>query len=388
MAAIVPVKQIMSQLEDPTMKAEIVKALPVGDKNVDRRLRIVRSVLMSDSKLRQCEPVSIIGAVVECAQLGLEVGLHAALVPYGKTCTLIIQYQGLMELARRSGDVARWYADVVREGDAFEYELGTKQFIRHKPKPNNAGKLLYAYAIAKMTNGEETFRVIDENEANKAKDVGGGEKSFGWRDWPEEMWKKTALRRLCKLLPQCVEMQHAERLEVQAELRQPQTFEHNFAGALGVASTGQSPEQAEALDKRLKAAQRKANKTSQADSDKLRSEKPAEQVPPADDTIPFDEPVKDALPRIGMAMIDSLDDGESFAAAGAIESIDSRQAKGKDVNDIIITDPEDASHKFTLWGSMPAWAGEGISVVIDRAYIKGEYQGSKNVTIDEWGPAE
>jgi hypothetical protein len=39
--------------------------------------------------------------------------------------------------------------EVVREGDAFEYELGDKGFVRHKPKLGNPeGPIIAAWATA------------------------------------------------------------------------------------------------------------------------------------------------------------------------------------------------------------------------------------------------
>lgn len=73
---------------------------------------------------------------MQSAQLGLEPGSalgQAYLVPYGNQCQLILGYRGMIDLARRSGQVLSLSAFAVHEGDEFSYQLGLHPDIHHVP---------------------------------------------------------------------------------------------------------------------------------------------------------------------------------------------------------------------------------------------------------------
>ncbi|EKF2878464.1 recombinase RecT, partial [Escherichia coli] len=85
--------------------------------------------------------------IVQCSQLGLEPGSalgHAYLLPFGnkneksgkKNVQLIIGYRGMIDLARRSGQIASLSARVVREGDEFNFEFGLDEKLIHRPGEN------------------------------------------------------------------------------------------------------------------------------------------------------------------------------------------------------------------------------------------------------------
>jgi recombination protein RecT len=94
----------------------IASLLPKGT-DVERFKRIVLQSINRNPALRKCTPNSIVDAAAEAARLGLEPsgaigGAH--LVPYGDTAQLIVDYRGLVELARRSGEIAAIDAAIVR----------------------------------------------------------------------------------------------------------------------------------------------------------------------------------------------------------------------------------------------------------------------------------
>jgi recombination protein RecT len=195
-------------------KAQIAAALP-RHMTADRMARIAMTELRKNPELMQCCPYSFMGAVVQCAQLGLEPGGglgHAYLVPFfnskskKKEVQFIPGYRGMVSLARRSGQVVSLHAHAVYEGDLFDYELGLEEKLKHKPAmPRKAdAKILYVYAIAHLKDGGHQFTVMSADEVNRiAKNTGP------WKDHYEEMAKKTAIRRLFKLLPVSVEMERA-----------------------------------------------------------------------------------------------------------------------------------------------------------------------------------
>jgi recombination protein RecT len=201
-------------------KGAIQNALP-RHMSAERMVKIAYGAISRNPKLLDCDPLSLAKCVVEASEVGLEpsgVLGHAYLVPYrnGKTRKMEAQFQigarGFIELALRSGRVNFVKAQIVYEGDEFDYEEGTSRKLMHRPKlrqPGDATAPICTYATVEFTNGAVDFVVCDLAEIDKAMQASKA-KGFGpWKDhWPE-MAKKTAVRRLAKYLPQSPQMQAA-----------------------------------------------------------------------------------------------------------------------------------------------------------------------------------
>ncbi|MGB1012794.1 MAG: recombinase RecT [Nannocystaceae bacterium] len=175
-------------------------------------VRAAATVFARSEKLQRCTRLSVIGALMDCAELGLVPGSatgHAYLVPYGRECTLIPGYKGLVELAHRSGIVSSLYAETVREGEIFEVHAGTDPRIIHGPHIDSVEPVRLYYAVAKFKDGGHQFECISRAEVEK---IRAGSKSKGspaWSEWFDEMGKKTAIRRLCKVLPLSTDLHRA-----------------------------------------------------------------------------------------------------------------------------------------------------------------------------------
>lgn len=194
-------------LESETYKAEIAKALPAM-LTPERFLRVALTCVNKTPKLAECSQGSVLSAMMSCASLGIEPdNRRAYLIPYGKDCQLIISYMGLIELVRRSGEVASIRAETVCEKDEFAWLNGE---ITHKVDWRNPrGDVQAVYAVCTLKSGESQSCTMtrDEVEAIRKRSKAGG--SGPWvTDWAE-MAKKTAIRRLCKLLPFAVEAHEA-----------------------------------------------------------------------------------------------------------------------------------------------------------------------------------
>jgi recombination protein RecT len=211
-------------LASPGMQAQIKAALP-RHMTPERLARIITTEIRKVPKLAECTPVSFFGAVIQCAQLGLEPGNalgHAYLLPYGKDVQLIIGYRGMIDLARRSGQIISIDARAVYEGDRFECRLGLDPHIDHVPdwtNPNRTKgeKLQFVYAVAKLKDGGLQFDVMSraEVEGIRARSKAGG--NGPWKTDYQAMALKTVVRRLFKFLPVSIEMQRAVGLDERAE---------------------------------------------------------------------------------------------------------------------------------------------------------------------------
>ncbi|HEX7098931.1 MAG TPA: recombinase RecT [Acidimicrobiia bacterium] len=204
------------QLEklEPQLRLALTKSdgSPIIDPQ--RFARIALTSLRTTKGLLECSEVSILGAIVSAAQLGLEPGGplgHAYLVPFKKECQLIIGYQGMIQLALRSGMVSEIQGRVVHDGDHFEYEYGTNQYLRHVPAAAAKPEITHAYAHARLVTGGSPFVVLTKNEVDavRARSKGADRESSPWNTDYEAMARKTAVRQLFKWLPASVEFQAA-----------------------------------------------------------------------------------------------------------------------------------------------------------------------------------
>ncbi len=216
-------------------KGEIARALPKHI-NPDRMARIALTAFRMTPKLAECDPRSVFAAVIQSAQLGLEVGLmgEAHLVPFGDQCQLIPGYTGLMKLARNGGQVIDIYAHEVRERDTFSLKFGLERDLKHEPlsldggfpaSDDDRGKIVGFYAVAVFKDGNRTFVAMGRSEVERIRDSSKGyqaakkyKKESPWdTDFPS-MGLKTAIRRLCtKYLPKSPELATALALEAAGE---------------------------------------------------------------------------------------------------------------------------------------------------------------------------
>jgi recombination protein RecT len=200
-------------------KAQIAALLP---KHIDanRLMRLALLTMRQTPELLKCTPESLIGSVLQAAQLGLEPGDalgQAYLVPYGKSATFQMGYQGMIDLAKRSGEVQRITAHVVYEKDVFEFEYGLEEKLIHKPDHRHQKGPVAVYAVAHFKDGSHAFEVLSVEDIERARNTGKQGNSPAWRNhWPA-MARKTAIRRLFKFLPISIEMSKAVALDEQGE---------------------------------------------------------------------------------------------------------------------------------------------------------------------------
>ena len=213
-------------LGSDNVKKQLAAALP-KHLTPDRLARVALSAVQRVPKLLECDQKSFFSCIMACAALGLEPdGLlgQAYLIPFGTKCTVVPGYQGLMKLARQSGEIASIDAHPVRYGDVFEYRYGADPYIKHVPaerpfspsegwaKDWKPGTITHFYAVAKLKDGSVSFVVMPSWEVDEIRDGSQGyqaSKKFGssspWDTDYDRMGCKTAIRRLCKYLPASVE---------------------------------------------------------------------------------------------------------------------------------------------------------------------------------------
>lgn len=194
------------------MKSQIARAVPkhIG---AERLARVMLTEMRKNPVLMDClstqeGKASLLGALMVSAQLGLEPGPlgHSYLVPFGGKVTLILGYRGLLDLARRSGQVRRVSAEIVYKNDKFSRELGMERNLVHVPAEGERGEIVGVQASYELTNGGRDYVYLTKDEVEKFRARSKARNSGPWHTDYEAMMKKTALRRLVNLMPVSAEV--------------------------------------------------------------------------------------------------------------------------------------------------------------------------------------
>jgi recombination protein RecT len=184
------------------LRPQIERALP-NTMSADRFARIVLTTLRTSPNLAKCNPHSLMAACMLSAQLGLEPGPlgHAYFVPFGKEVTFIIGYRGMLDLARRSGDIRSIEAREVCANDKFEYAFGLEPKLTHVPATGDRGEPTHYYGIAKFTDDSYYFEVLSKEDVDGYRKRSRASGSGPWVTDYSAMARKTVIRRMAPYLP-------------------------------------------------------------------------------------------------------------------------------------------------------------------------------------------
>ena len=225
-APLVEFKQNLNRLKD----AGEMDMLPANVSfDAFRNAAIV--AVTDNPKILQCTKESVFKSIRPQAAAGLVPdGREAALVPfktknpngngYVDVCQALPMVFGLIKTARNSGEVSDIRAHIVyqREVDEgrFRYVVGDKESLEHEPLLfGDKGDAVGAYAIAVMKDGTIIRQWMDATEIDRTRRSGASQLEFQqgqrptvsadpkgiWKDWWDQMWLKTVIRRMIKRLP-------------------------------------------------------------------------------------------------------------------------------------------------------------------------------------------
>jgi len=195
-------------------QAQIKLALP---KHIspERFARALFTQLQVNPALAKCTPNSVLASTMKAAERGLMPdGRMGALVPFrnNKTGTMDAQfvpmYQGIISLMRQSGEILDVFPATIRENDKWDWELGLRPNLIHKPALSDRGEALAYYAVATFRDGTRSFgaglMTIEEVEAIRQRSP--AKNSGPWVTDFEAMAWKTVIRRNAKYWPQSDEL--------------------------------------------------------------------------------------------------------------------------------------------------------------------------------------
>ena len=202
MTAITPLVAMQSTLEK--MADKFTEALP-KQMDVNKFISVAKLTLNKNPRLLQADKNSLMQTFMDAAKDGLYLdGREAAAVQYGQSVQYIPMVEGIIKVLHNSGLIKTISAEVVYENDLFDYELGTKPQLTHKPLiVGDRGKPICVYAIAITTNGGEYMELMNMQEIEKCRAVSKASSSphSPWVKWFDQMAKKTVMHRIAKRLP-------------------------------------------------------------------------------------------------------------------------------------------------------------------------------------------
>jgi len=234
----------------PLMKQAMERGLPKYMEGCGERLiQCLLTETQQNEKLLQCTPVSLFAAAIRAGQMGLQIGGfsgEAYILPYRNNkkgvmeAQLIPGYRGYIQLCHRSGRIRRFSHGVVRQGDVFEYQQGTTQYLTHKPKRGNDGDVTDYYVVVELDNGGTDFETYTYDDALDHRDRYATSRNFQsgpWYDINKQTGKpgndfhgmaiKTLYRRIAKRLPMSAEMRDAVELDEADFANKPQLLQYS-----------------------------------------------------------------------------------------------------------------------------------------------------------------
>lgn len=191
-----------------TMKSQFAAALPPHIP-VDRFIRVIQTAVSATPALTKCDRNSFLAACMRVAEQGLiPDGKECAIIPYGDKATVVPMVAGILKKVRNSGELQSITSQVVYKNDVFKYWVdGNGEQIIHEPNFfSDRGIIIGVYALAKTKDGGIYIDVLTNSDIDRVKKSSKSSGSGPWVTWPEEMMKKSAIKRLAKRLPSSTDL--------------------------------------------------------------------------------------------------------------------------------------------------------------------------------------
>ena len=214
------------------LKPQLALALP-KHLTADRMARLALSEFSKNDKLQACDPKSIAASIMAAGTMGLEIAVDGQgfLVPYGRTCTFVPGWKGLVDLVNRSGN-ATVYTGVIFADQKYRFTDGSRRELEvlNETDLEAPDDITHAYAVGWVKGASipviELWRV-SKVAKHRDKYNKQGTKHYSYRDW--EMYaRKVVLLQVLKYMPKSIELQRALAANDAAEAGMPYTIEGDF----------------------------------------------------------------------------------------------------------------------------------------------------------------
>lgn len=169
--------------------------------NLGNQLKLAYLNIIQNPETKNCTPNSIGQALSEMTLQGLEIDKKQCyFIRYGTELHMFRSYFGDQAVAYRTELVKDIKAIVIYEGDEIETDIVNDEEVvtkHHTSFENRDHAIVGAYAVATLPDGSKRYCIMTKKEidANWRKAKNSGQTQ---RDFPQEMSKRTVIRRLVK----------------------------------------------------------------------------------------------------------------------------------------------------------------------------------------------
>ncbi len=231
-------RTILQLLQDPRIGAGLA-AVAGRYMTKERLLRLCINAVKKTPRLMDCDPQTVLGAMMTSCALGLEpntVQQQAFLIPYKRNqkinnqwvetydCQFQIGARGYVTLAYRSEHIDSLDAAAIHDGDVFEHLRGSNAFLKYATALRDRGPLLGAFSYVRLAGGGESSVVLPLDEIMKIRGKSETYRSLvsrvetarderelqrarqnlaetPWVMWEDDMATKSAIKKHAKGLP-------------------------------------------------------------------------------------------------------------------------------------------------------------------------------------------
>lgn len=203
----------------------MLKMVPRTSGDPQRLLRIAFNAVAYDDNLSEClttmpGKASILGGIMEALKLGITIGgpmQEGWLIPFKVQGTmkaqLMVGYQGYRNIIDRGRSVVDFIPRAVHvkdfEAGNFDYELGSRPFVRFKPQheqPTKREQLHCVFGVANLRGGGQQIDVLLIPEIDAHRNRSRAKDNGPWVTDYVPMAMKTVVRKMSKYLPKSNEL--------------------------------------------------------------------------------------------------------------------------------------------------------------------------------------
>lgn len=198
-----------------TMQGSLTTDLHGTGINPDRFIATAKTAIQTHvqkDKLEKADRNSLYLAIKKAATDGLMPdNREAALVVYGDQVQYQPMVQGLVKLARQSGDIISISSEVVYSNDTFklDFNMDGIDFCHSPCWTGDRGEPILVWATVKLKSGETMARAYPKKRidqiASRSKQSSNYSPTQG-KDW-EEFWRKAAIRNILKYAPKSTQLE-------------------------------------------------------------------------------------------------------------------------------------------------------------------------------------
>ena len=176
------------------VKAKLIE----GGQSVEKVSKAIAYLSTNDNAAKHTVP-ELYGLITKYLNAGSNLdGINVVLT--GKNMGLIT-FHGYMNKVKSLHPEVFFDVQLVREGDEFKFakESGSVVYTHNIGNPFKDEKIIGAYCVVKLNNdgNDESLELLNAEDFQKMK--GSSRNSTTWNKWESEFWRKSVIKRACKI---------------------------------------------------------------------------------------------------------------------------------------------------------------------------------------------